>query len=162
MQQILLLFLPQSPQTIPLNLRWAIPDGFFGQIMPRSSILVYHLVTVDGGVIDSDVRGIVKAILVNLSKKTFTVRLGHRIAQIVLIEKYNVKFEKVSDKSLLSATKRGSSGFESTGSSVIKKKKNLMIGLLNLMIKKFLSYQKVLKVLKVLMQKVVVVAINQN
>ena len=123
MQQILLLFLPQSPQTIPLNLRWAIPDGFFGQIMPRSSILVDHLVTVGGGVIDSDFRGIVKAILVNLSKKTFTVRFGDRIAQVVLIEKYNVKFEKVSDKSLLSATKRGSSGFESTGSSVIKKKK---------------------------------------
>ena len=58
--------------------------------MPRSSILVYHLVTVDGGVIDSDVRGIVKAILVNLSKKTFTVRFGDRIAQVVLIEKYNV------------------------------------------------------------------------
>ena len=115
--------LPQSAQTIPLDLRWAIPDGFFGQIMPRSSILVDHLVTVGGGVIDSDFRGIVKAILVNLSKKTFTVRLGDRIAQVVLIEKYNVKFEKVSDKSLLSATKRGSSGFESTGSSVIKKKK---------------------------------------
>ena len=115
--------LPQSAQTIPLDLRWAITDGFFGQIMPRSSILVDHLVTVDGGVIDSDFRGIVRAILVNLSKKTFTVRLGHRIAQVVLIEKYNVKFEKVSDKSLLGATKRGSSGFGSTGLSVIKKTK---------------------------------------
>ena len=55
---------PQSAQTIPLDLRWAITDGFFGQIMPRSSILVDHLVTVDGGVIDSDFRGIVRAILV--------------------------------------------------------------------------------------------------
>ena len=75
-----------------LSFQWTIPDRFFGQIMPRSSILVDHLVTVDGGVIDSDFRGIVKAILVNLSKKTFTVRLGDRIAQVVLIEKCNVKF----------------------------------------------------------------------
>ena len=91
--------------------------------MPRSSILVDDLVTVDDGVIDSDFRGIVKAILVNLSKKTFTIPLGDRIAQVVLIEKYNVKFEKVSDKSLLGATKRGSSDFGSTGLSVIKKTK---------------------------------------
>ena len=101
--------------------------------MPQSSILVDHLVTVDDGVIDSDFRGIVKAILVNLSKKTFTVQLGDRIAQVVFIEKNNVKFEKVSDKSLLGATKRGSSGFGSTGLSMVKKT-NLMIGLLNLMI----------------------------
>ena len=92
-------------------------------MMPRSSILVNHLVTVDGGVIDSDFRGIVKVILVNLSNKSFTVRLGDRIAQVVIMEKYNVKFEKVTDKSLLGATKRGSSGFGSTGLSVIKKTK---------------------------------------
>ena len=92
-------------------------------MMPRSSILVNHLVTVDGGVIDSDFRGIVKAILVNLSNKSFTVCLGDRIAQVVIMENYNVKFEKVTDKSLLGATKRGSSGFGSTGLSVIKKTK---------------------------------------
>ena len=91
--------------------------------MPRSSILVDDLVTVDDGVIDSDFRGIVQAILVNLSKKTFTIPLGDRIAQVVLIEKYNVKFEKGSDKSLLGAAKRGSSGFESTGLSMVKRNK---------------------------------------
>ena len=72
--------LPKTAQTIPLDLKFAIPAG---QIFPRSSILVNHLVTVDGGVIDSDFRGIVKAILVNLSDKSFTVRVG---------EKYNVTF----------------------------------------------------------------------
>ena len=147
--------LPQTAETIPLDLRWAISDGFFGQIMPRSSILVNHLVTVDGGVIDSDFRGIVKAILVNLSNKSFTVCLGDRIAQVVIMENYNVKFEKVTDKSLLGATKRGSSGFGSTGLSVIKKT-NLTIGLLNQMIRK-LCHQKVLKVLKALKLNVVVV-----
>ena len=85
--------------------------------------MVNHLVTVDGGVIDSDFRGIVKAILVNLSDKTFTVRVGDRIAQLIILEKYNVNFEKVGERILLGGTKRGSSGFGSTGVNVIKKTK---------------------------------------
>ena len=133
--------LPQTAQTISLDLRFAIPAGFFGKIMPRSIILLDHLNTVDGGVIDSDFKGIVKAILVNVSNKTFTVRVGDRFAQVIILEKYNVKFEKVSDKTLLGGTKRGSNSFGSTGLSMIKKQ-NLMNGLLmNLMI---LNLQKVL------------------
>ena len=112
-----------TAQTISLDLRFAIPAGYFGQISPRSSILVNHLVTVDGGVIDSDFRGIVKAILVNLSDKTFTVRVGDRIAQLIILEKYNVNFERVGDRIFLGGTKRGSSGFGSTGVNVIKKTK---------------------------------------
>ena len=115
--------LPKTAQTIPLDLRFAIPAGFFGQIFPRSSILVNHLVTVDGGVIDSDFRGIVKAILVNLSDKTFSVRVGDRITQLIILEKYNVNFEKVGERILLGGTKCGSSGFGSTGVNVIKKTK---------------------------------------
>lgn len=129
--------LPQTAQTISLDLRFAIPAGFFGKIMPRSIILLDHLNTVDGGVIDSDFKGI----LVNVSNKTFTVRVGDRFAQVIILEKYNVKFEKVSDKTLLGGTKRGSNSFGSTGLSMIKKQ-NLMNGLLmNLMI---LNLQKVL------------------
>ena len=112
-----------TAKTIPLDLIFAIPSGFFGQIFPRSSLLVNHLVTVDGGVIDSDFRGIVKAILVNQSNKTFTVRIGDRIAQLIILEKYNIKFEKIRDLTLLGGTKRGSNGFGSTGFSVIKKTK---------------------------------------
>ena len=91
--------------------------------MPRSIILLDHLNTVDGGVIDSDFKGIVKAILVNVSNKTFTVRVGNRFAEVIILEKYNVKFEKVSDKTLLGGTKRGSNSFGSTGLSMIKKTK---------------------------------------
>ena len=115
--------LPRTAQTIPLDLRFAIPAGLFGQIFPRLSILVNHLVTVDGGVIDSGFRGIVKAILVNLSDKIFTVRVGDRIAQLVILEKYNINFTKVGERILLGRTKRGSSGFGSTGINVIKKTK---------------------------------------
>ena len=116
-------FLPNSADTVSIELRWAIPSGFFGKIFPRSSILKDHLVTVDAGVIDSDFRGIVEALLVNHSKKTYTVRTGDRIAQVVFIEKFDVNFQKVTKKSLLGITKRGSHGFGSTGLSVIKKTK---------------------------------------
>ena len=115
--------LPKTAQTIPLDLRFAIPAGFFGQVFPQSSILVNQLVTVDGGVIDSDFQGIVKAILVNLSDKTFTVRVGDRIAQLIILEKYNLNFEKVGERILLGGTKRNTSGFGSTGVNVIKKTK---------------------------------------
>ena len=75
------------------------------------------------GVIDSDFQGIVKAILVNLSDKTFTVYFGDRIAQLIILEKHNVSFEKVGERILLGGTKGGSSGFGSTGINVIKKTK---------------------------------------
>ena len=91
--------------------------------MPRSSVLVDHLVTVDGGVIDSDFRGIVKAILVDLSNKNFTFRVGDKIVQVIILEKHNGKIEKLSDKTLLGGTKRGRDSFGSTSLSVIKKAK---------------------------------------
>ena len=94
-------FLPNSADTVSIELRWAIPSGFFGKIFPRSSILKDHLVTVDAGVIDSGFRGIVEALLVNHSKKTYTVCTGDRIAQAVFIEKFDVNFQKVTKKSLL-------------------------------------------------------------
>ena len=115
--------LPNTAQTILLDLRFAISAGFFGQIFPRSSLLVNHLVTVDVGVIDSDFRGVVKAILVNLSNKTFTVRVNDRITQIKIFEKYNAKFEKVRFYTLLGRTKGSTNGFDSAGLSVIKKTK---------------------------------------
>ena len=61
--------------------------------------------------------------MVNLSDKTFTVRVGDRITQLIILEKYNVNFEKVGERILLGGIKRGSSGFGSTGVNVIKKTK---------------------------------------
>ena len=116
-------FLPNSADTVSIELRWAIPSGFFGMIIPRSSILKDYLVTVDACVIDSDFRGIVEALLVNHSKKTYTVCTGDRIAQVVFIEKFDANFQTVTKKSLLEITKRGSGGFGSTGLNVIKETK---------------------------------------
>ena len=86
--------MPNSADTVSIELRWAIPSGFFGKIFLCSSILKDHLVTADAGVIDSDFRGIVEALLINHSKKTYTVHTGDRIVQVVFIEKFDVNFQK--------------------------------------------------------------------
>ena len=108
--------LPKSTDTISLDLRWAIPRGFYRKVFPRSGILKEHFVTIDAGVIDSDLRGIIQVLLVNQHhEKTFTVRAKDRIAQVVFKEKFNVNFHKVSDPALLGKTKRGHDGFGWTG-----------------------------------------------
>ena len=116
--------LPKSTDAISLDLRWAIPSGFYGKVSPRSAILKEHFVTIDAGVIDSDFRRIIQVLLVNNHhEKTFTVRAEDRIAQVVFMEKFIVNFHKVSDPALLGKTKRGHDGFGSTGVEVIKKVK---------------------------------------
>ena len=115
-------FLPKLTDTISLDLRWAIPSGFYGKVFPRSGILKEHFVTVDAGVIDSDYRGIIQVLLVNHHlEKTCTVREEDRIAQVVFMKKFNVYFHEVSDPALLGKTKRGHDGFGSTGVEVSKK-----------------------------------------
>ena len=114
----------KSTDAISLDLRWAIPSGFYGKVFPRSGILKEHFVTLDAGVIDSDFRGIIQVLLVNHHhEKTFTVRAEDRIAQVVFMKKFNVNFHKVFDAALLGKTKRGHDGFGSTGVEVIKKVK---------------------------------------
>ena len=114
--------LPKSTDTISLDLRWAIPRGFYRKVFPRSGILKEHFVTIDAGVIDSDFSGIIQVLLVNHHhQKTFTVRAEDRIAPVVFMEKLNVNFHKVSDPALLGKTKRGHDGFGSTGVEVSKK-----------------------------------------
>ena len=111
-----------------LELRWSVPTGFYGKLFVRSGILREHFVTIDAGVIDSDYRGIVKALVLNHhSEKTFTVRTNDRIAQVVFTERFDANFEKVSDQKLLGKTKRGNDDFASTGVNVIKKAKKSLI-----------------------------------
>ena len=116
--------LPKSTDTTSLDLRWAIPSGFYGKVFPRSGILKKHFVTIDAGVIDSDYRGIIEVLLVNHQyEKTFTLSTEDRIAQVVFMEKFNVSFNQVSDPALLGKTKRGHDEFGSTSVEVIKKVK---------------------------------------
>ena len=114
-------FLPKTVGTLSIDLRWAIPTGFYGKLFPRSGILKEHFVTIDVGVIDADFRGIIEVLILNHHpEKTFTVRTEDRIAQVVFIEKFNANFQRVHNVHLLGKTKRGN-GFGSTGVQVVIK-----------------------------------------
>ena len=58
-------FIPKSVGTLSLDLRCAIPTGFYGKLFPRSGILREHFVTIDAGVIDADFRGIIQVLISN-------------------------------------------------------------------------------------------------
>jgi dUTP pyrophosphatase len=91
----------------------AIPEGFEGQVRPRSGLAAKHGITTLNapGTIDSDYRGEIKVILMNSSNEPFTVAPGDRIAQLVIAPFMRV--ELVRD--VLTDSDRGEGGFGSTG-----------------------------------------------
>ena len=99
---------------VPTGLFFEIPQGYEVQVRPRSGLAVKNGVTClnTPGTIDSDYRGEVKDILINLGQKPFTVKNGDRIAQIVVSPVEQASFCKVD---VLSSTERGEGGFGSTG-----------------------------------------------
>lgn len=99
---------------VPTGLFFEIPQGYEVQVRPRSGLAVKNGVTClnTPGTIDSDYRGEVKVILINLGQKPFTVKNGDRIAQIVVSPVEQASFCKVD---VLSSTERGEGGFGSTG-----------------------------------------------
>jgi dUTP pyrophosphatase len=105
---------PMERRPIPTGLRVAIPRGFEGQVRARSGLALKHgLALVNApGTIDSDYRGELQVLLVNLGPEPFTIEHGMRIAQLVVspIERVDV----VAVRSL-DGTTRGSGGFGSTG-----------------------------------------------
>ena len=115
--------LPGQSVKISLDLHWAIPTGFCGRIISRSSLVLIDRVTIEGGLIDSDYRGIVQAILFNHSTKAFTVKEGERIAQVVFMRKFDANFIEANSLEELGSTERQQGGFGSTGKTVIKKLK---------------------------------------
>jgi dUTP pyrophosphatase len=105
---------PGSRVLVPTGLSLAIPDGFEGQVRPRSGLAAKAGVTVLNapGTIDADYRGEVKVILINHGDAPFTIQRGERIAQLVIAPVLQVDFVETAD---LDATVRGSGGFGSTG-----------------------------------------------
>lgn len=106
--------LPGSRAAVPTGLAFAIPQGFEGQVRPRSGLALKNGVTVLNapGTIDSDYRGEVKVILVNTSDETFEITRGMRIAQIIFARVEQMHLQEVNS---LDETARGSGGFGSTG-----------------------------------------------
>jgi dUTP pyrophosphatase len=105
---------PGGRLAVPTGLIMEIPQGFEGQIRPRSGLALKSGVTClnTPGTVDSDYRGEIMVILANLGGETFTVTRGMRIAQMVIAPVVQVRIEVVQE---LSATERGSGGFGSTG-----------------------------------------------
>ena len=107
--------LPKTNAIVSLDLRIAIPKRFFGKIFSRSGLFLNHKITAEAGVIDSGFWGIVQVLLFNHSDETFYAKKGDRIAQIVFLEKIDVKFEMAQSRDLLPKSERNENGFGSTG-----------------------------------------------
>ena len=105
---------PGDKAIIPTGFSLSIPEGYEVQIRPRSGLAAKKGITVlnTPGTIDSDYRGEIKVILINLSQDMFYVKNGERIAQMVVCPIQQAIVEEVED---LSETNRGSGGFGSTG-----------------------------------------------
>ncbi|RAZ91199.1 dUTP diphosphatase [Mesorhizobium hawassense] len=111
-----LLILPGKRALVPTGLVLEIPEGMEGQVRPRSGLAFKHGLTVlnSPGTVDSDYRGEVKVLLVNLGDEDFSVTRGMRIAQIVFAAVTQVTVE---ERALAGGTTRGAGGFGSTGTA---------------------------------------------
>lgn len=109
-----LVLAPMQRRVVPTGLIVAIPEGFEMQIRPRSGLAREHGITLPNtpGTIDSDYRGPLGVLLVNLGAEPFTVRHGERIAQAVVAPVVQARYEVVTK---LDDTRRGAGGFGSTG-----------------------------------------------
>jgi len=105
---------PSKIAIIPTGIAVAIPKNYEIQIRPRSGLAIKKGISVlnTPGTIDSDYRGEIKIILINLSKKTFVVKSGDRIAQMVLCP---VTKGEITVVNILPKTIRNKGGFGSTG-----------------------------------------------
>jgi len=105
---------PGETAVIPTGLALSIPNGFEVQIRPRSGLAAKKNISVlnTPGTIDSDYRGEIKVILINLGQDSFKVEKGLRIAQMVVSPVAQAQLTEVND---LSDTVRGKGGFGSTG-----------------------------------------------
>lgn len=105
---------PGERMLVPTGLVLELPQGWEGQVRPRSGLAIRHGISLlnSPGTVDSDYRGEVKVILANLGRESFTIRRGDRIAQLVVAPVSRVKVLEATD---VSSTDRGSGGFGSTG-----------------------------------------------
>ena len=105
---------PGERAMVPTGLCVAIPQGYEIQVRPRSGLAAKHGLPClnTPGTIDSDYRGEIKVILINLGQDAFTIQRGERIAQLVLAPVTRLAWQAVDS---LDETERGAGGFGSTG-----------------------------------------------
>ena len=99
---------------VPTGLKVAIPEGYEIQVRPRSGLAIKHGITMlnTPGTVDSDYRGELKVIVVNLSNEAYTIEPNERIGQFVLNKIEQIEFVEVEE---LDSTERGEGGFGHTG-----------------------------------------------
>ncbi len=107
---------PMERRLIPTGISMQIPHGYEAQIRPRSGLALKSGITVlnTPGTIDSDYRGEIGIVLINLGNQVFTVKNGDRIAQLVVAAVERCAFHPVAE---LSESSRGSGGYGSTGTT---------------------------------------------
>jgi dUTP pyrophosphatase len=105
---------PLERALVPTGISIELPEGYEAQVRARSGLAIKHGISLVNGIgtIDSDYRGEIKVILINLGDKEFTVNSGDRIAQMVFIKHEQADFELVEE---LNETERGTGGFGHTG-----------------------------------------------
>ncbi|MCT8999200.1 dUTP diphosphatase [Chelativorans intermedius] len=109
-----IILLPGRRALVPTGFILEIPEGFEGQVRPRSGLALKHGITClnTPGTIDWDYRGEVQVLLVNLGEDDFAVRRGLRIAQLVIAP---VTRARIEERGSAGQTARGAGGFGSTG-----------------------------------------------
>jgi dUTP pyrophosphatase len=102
---------------VPTGFALEIPPGYEGQVRARSGLALRHGIALPNapGTIDSDYRGELQVILVNLGSAPFAIRRGDRIAQLVIAPVARAEWEEVSGPDGLAATRRGPGGFGHSG-----------------------------------------------
>lgn len=105
---------PMERRVVPTGLRIEIPEGFEVQIRPRSGLALRHGISLPNtpGTIDSDYRGPLGVLLVNLGAEPVVIRHGERIAQMIVAPVVQAEF---AEAAALGQTARGAGGFGSTG-----------------------------------------------
>jgi dUTP pyrophosphatase len=105
---------PLERALIPTGLFIELPEGYEAQVRPRSGLAIKHGLTClnSPGTVDSDYRGEIKIILVNLSNESYTIQPGERIAQMVIGKVEQVDWEAVNS---ITVTQRNQGGFGHTG-----------------------------------------------
>ncbi|MBX5145133.1 dUTP diphosphatase [Rhizobium lentis] len=105
---------PGKRALVPTGFIFEIPEGFEGQVRPRSGLAFKHGITClnSPGTVDSDYRGEVKVLLANLGEEAFVIERGMRIAQMVIAPVTQARVAEIAETS---ETTRGAGGFGSTG-----------------------------------------------
>ncbi|UWI83240.1 dUTP diphosphatase [Wolbachia endosymbiont of Howardula sp.] len=109
--------MPFERLLVPTGIIIAIPQGYEGQIRPRSGLALRYGITILNapGTIDSDYRGEIKICLINLSQQPYKIKRGDRIAQLIITAIHRIVWNTWIDDLLINKTSRNEGGFGSSG-----------------------------------------------